>query len=234
MKSLLFSLARCYLCQSYRADKMLGLCRLCYEDLPWTSHACRSCSEPIPENCTEMCGACMQQQPPITRIISATWYQFPINEIIHQLKFNNIQSNAMLLGTLLSDKIESSYIHDSKPQALFAVPLSINRLKKRGFNQSNLLATQLGKTLNIPVYLSLIKKIKETATQHSLNQKERMQNLKNAFTINEHSWKHVALIDDVITTNSTMLTLAHLLKKNGVERVDAWSIAKTPKIKDFS
>jgi ComF family protein len=234
MKSLLFGFSRCYLCQSYHADKMLGLCSLCYEDLPWAIHACRSCGEPIPKNHTEICGTCIQYPPPITRIISATWYQFPIKEMIHQFKFNSIQSNAMLLSTLLSDKIKSNYIHDSKPEALLAVPLSINRLKNRGFNQANLLAKQLGKTLKIPVNLSLIKKTKETATQHSLNQKERMQNLKNAFTISEHSWKHVALIDDIITTNSTMLTLAHLLKKSGVARVDAWSIAKTPKLKDFS
>lgn len=234
MKSLLFRLSRCYLCQSYQVDKMLGLCSLCYEDLPWAMYACRSCGEPIPKSHTNICGACIQQPPPITRMISAAWYQFPIKEMIHQFKFNCIQSNAMLLGKLLSDKVESAYINDSKPQVLLAVPLSISRLKNRGFNQANLLATQLRKTLHIPVSLSLIKKTKETATQHSLNQKERMQNLKNAFTINKHSWKHIALIDDVITTNSTMLTLAHLLRKSGVERVDAWSIAKTPKIKDFS
>jgi len=234
MKSLLFGLARCYLCQNYHADKMLGLCSLCYDDLPWAIHACRSCSEPIPKSCTDICGACIQQPPPITRMVCATWYQFPIKEMIHQFKFNSIQSNALLLGTLLSDKVESGYIHDSKPQVLLAVPIAINRLKKRGFNQADLIAKRLGKTLDIPVYLSLIKKTKETAIQHSLNQKERMQNLKNAFTINKHSWKHVALIDDVVTTNSTMLTLARLLRKSGVERVDAWSIAKTPKIKDFS
>ncbi len=205
----------------------------CYHDLPWVEHACQHCAEPTPKNSTNTCPHCLKKAPIIQKMVCATWFRFPVKQIIYQFKFNQSLSNAYLLSSLLTATIQEKYKEDTLPNIIIPAPLSKNSLKKRGYNQSAMIGKQVSALLNIPMDAHLIRKVRETRAQHQLNQKERMFNLKNAFTIEPHTWTHVALIDDVITTNSTMLTLAKLLKKSGVKRIDAWSFAKTPKKKTF-
>ena len=96
-----------------------------------------------------------------------------------------------------------------------------------------MLATWLSKALNIPTYNQLIKRIKHTAPQQQLMAKERIKNLKQAFSIDlatDITGLHIAIVDDVITTGSTANTITHLLLQNGAKRVDVYAIARTPQI----
>jgi ComF family protein len=123
------------------------------------------------------------------------------------------------------------------PEAIIAVPLHPKRLRKRGFNQSQLISKAIGQSFSLDVLSSCVQRTKLTGEQTSLNRKQRFSNMKNAFEvcktieINGESVKHVAIVDDVITSGSTCNELAKTLKSTGVTIVDVWCIAKTPFIK---
>lgn len=121
----------------------------------------------------------------------------------------------------------------------YIVPVAIHRNKKlkRQFNQAEFIAKEISMALNIPAK-NIFEKTKETQDQHVLNRKERIQNLKACFSVtptedlflnkNAKKIKHVAIVDDVMTTGTTANELSKLLKQHGVEKVEIWTLARTP------
>ena len=109
------------------------------------------------------------------------------------------------------------------------VPLHPIRLKDRGFNQALELAKPIARHFNIPLDIKSCKRIKATATQSTLDKKVRKKNMRGAFElVRPLDCKYLVLIDDVVTTGTTVNELAKTLKANGVQRVDVWAIARTP------
>lgn len=108
---------------------------------------------------------------------------------------------------------------------LIPVPLYIKKQKNRGYNQSEELALELSKIIQVPVVPDVLLKIKETFAQAKLTKEQRMKNLKNTFIVknlNKIKNKKVFLIDDIYTTGSTITECAKTLKNNGVKQV--WGI----------
>jgi ComF family protein len=101
------------------------------------------------------------------------------------------------------------------------VPLSRQRRKKRGYNQAELLAREIGKQMGIPVYSHLVKRIKNTKPQKNLNPSERQNNLKKAFIIGQNDVKlsTIVIIDDIYTTGSTIDAVAQALTGTVAEKV---------------
>jgi ComF family protein len=113
------------------------------------------------------------------------------------------------------------------PDILIPVPLHKQRLVERGFNQSLEISRAVSKQLPVPIDTQCVRRVKSTQAQQTLNITQRKQNIKGCFEMQQsHNYKHVVLIDDVITTGSTVNELAHTLKKSGVEKVGVWSIAR--------
>jgi ComF family protein len=111
------------------------------------------------------------------------------------------------------------------PSFLTAVPLSGRRQRQRGFNQSAELAKELAKKLSIPLLDGCLIKVKNTASQVELSEKERKENVKGAFLVKKSAGvkdQKIILIDDVYTTGSTMEECARVLKKAGAKQV--WGI----------
>jgi ComF family protein len=100
------------------------------------------------------------------------------------------------------------------------------RIKGRGFNQAAILAKSLAKKLQIPYDLSSCQKIINTVPQATLDGEQRQKNLRQAFKTKKLPYKHIALIDDLLTTGSTANELARILKESGVEQVDIWCCAR--------
>jgi ComF family protein len=98
---------------------------------------------------------------------------------------------------------------------------------RRGYNQAELLADRLGRQLGIPVCHNL-RKHRWTPKQISLNLDARHNNLRRAFKAQGYPGDHVALVDDVMTTGTTVTTLTELLLRQGCRRVDVWVLARTP------
>jgi ComF family protein len=126
---------------------------------------------------------------------------------------------------MLADAVDKNAIE--LPDVILPVPLYKKRLKHRGFNQSTELARPAANTFNISLDRHSIKRVRDTQSQTGLDKKQRRKNIRAAFEIVEPlSAQHVAVVDDVVTTTSTVNELARILKRAGVERVDVWSIAR--------
>ncbi len=151
-------------------------------------------------------------------------YQGAIRHLITTLKFNADFKNARLLGLLLSEYLNSTA---EKPELLIPMPLHNARYRQRGFNQTIEIARTVSTQLKIPLEINTCLRDRDTPHQTALSAKQRRKNIKNAFSITKtiHA-KHVAILDDVMTTGSTAHELARVLKKAGVGRVDVWVCAR--------
>jgi ComF family protein len=180
------------------------------------------------------CGECLAQNPIQHRSISAFDYAFPLAELITQIKFQKQLHHLDLLAALFTEYCAQQYKDDVLPQLLIPVPLHPSRQFQRGFNQSELLAKRISHKLNIAIEPRAIRRITNTKSQMALSIKERKTNMQGAFNFIHRKSRldhctHVAIFDDVITTGATTRSICKLLKKSGVQRIDIWSIARTPK-----
>jgi len=117
----------------------------------------------------------------------------------------------------------------SDKNCIVYVPSFKKKEKKRGFNQAELIAKELGKITGLKT-VSLLKKIKDTKDQTELNKEERLENVKNSFKCSTPSFEHssVLLVDDVFTTGATMNECCKVLKQAGINKVWGFTIARTP------
>ena len=219
---------RCLLCNQPGCDG-LDLCAECREKLPWNTSACCCCAIPLAQNVYHeetpvLCGRCQQKRPAFDEVISLFRYEADAINMIHLLKFNQQLAYARLLGMLLVDRVKQQA---PLPACLLPVPLHNTRLRARGFNQSTEIARVLSRALALPILLDPVVRVRKTGSQSGLHAQQRRQNIKGAFEIvGEIPFRHVAIIDDVVTTGSTANELARVLKKAGVERVDVYCIAR--------
>ena len=121
---------------------------------------------------------------------------------------------------------------DSLPDLICPIPLGPQRLISRGFNQSLEIAKPLGSNLGIPVQRDLLLRIRDTQQQSSLHPDARQKNVRHVFMLHpDHSTlvlgKHIALVDDVITTGTTLNEAAKVLKRFGAKRVSNFVFART-------
>ncbi|WP_163835874.1 ComF family protein [Spartinivicinus ruber] len=220
----------CWLCQA-PCDAYHRLCLDCIKQLPRIKYPCRLCAEPLPVETEDMiCGRCYTQPPKFDQCLPAFCYSFPVDHMIHQFKFNGKLICGQALTYLLSEKLNQDYLNQPWPELIIPTPLHRKRELQRGFNQALLIAKQLSKQLKIPLHSRLIHRHKKTSAQTGLSAKERHVNIRYAFQLTCQSLpNHLALIDDVVTTGTTVNEISQLLKKSGVQKVDIWCLAKTPK-----
>lgn len=212
------------------------LCAGCYGDLPFNQHACRQCAIPLPVNYAtkspqhRVCADCLQQQPPYQHSLSAFVYAQPLEWMIQQFKFNAQLMYAPLFAGLWLDYLRKQPEQAALPEALLPMPLHPARLRQRGFNQSLLLAAALSKALQVPVIAQGCRRIRDTPHQTGKTAVQRRRNIKGAFEfVNTAGYRHLAIVDDVVTTGSSVSELARQLKRGGVQRVDVWSLARAGK-----
>lgn len=198
-------------------------------ELPWLTHVCRGCSARLLLKNNDFCGSCLQQPPVYQRIISLFDYQDPIRKFIIGLKFQHKLLYAQLLGQLMAQHLTIAYQHQPLPDVIIPVPLHKKRCRQRGFNQALELARVVGKQLEILTDYRAIQRIKNTKAQSDLPAKQRPQNVKNAFAVGAQIavYQHIAIIDDVITTGSTVKAIvAEIKKMNAAIHIDIWTVAK--------
>ena len=217
---------RCVLCGSPGFSDM-DICEVCYRDLPWIGSACTQCAIPLAKHSGDhlKCGRCQKKPPLYDHGVSLFRYEKDAVTLIRQLKFNEKLANSRLLGNMLADAIENKAVE--LPDVILPVPLYKKRLTQRGYNQSTELARPVANRLDILLDLQSVKRVRDTQSQTGLDKKQRRKNIRAAFeVIVPLHVKHVAIIDDVVTTTSTVNELARTLKRAGVVRVDVWSIAR--------
>jgi len=223
MDVLQFSKA-CFLCET-PAKTSHGLCADCYRQVPRIQQHCLMCGIPLQAD-KLYCGQCLRQAKPFQRSFIPTVYQFPTDRFIQQLKFQHHFNHLPVLTQLLIDHLAHKQLN-TLPDALIPVPLHPKRMRQRGFNQSTELCKHLAKHFHIPVLNQTVKRIVNTPAQTGLSAKLRSKNMRQAFQITHPmTARHVAIVDDVVTTTSTVSALAQVLTSAGVQRVDVWAIAR--------
>ncbi len=171
----------------------------------------------------------MQQPPLRTRTVCAFRYAFPVQQMITGFKFEAQFFYLPPLLAALHQSVQTAYQEEALPDVLMAVPLHRKRQHQRGFNQAHIMARYLQKKLDRPLLSNVVLRQFNTPAQALLSAEERHHNLQAAFVIKTPQriqQQHVAIIDDVITTGSTVEQLAQLLLSAGARRVDAWSLAR--------
>lgn len=229
-KSLAYS--HCSFCGIARSE--IGICDPCLSAVEPMGRSCNTCASPINSSqiaqsqpdVDSSCGQCLQNPPVFQRVITATRYKFPVDKALSELKFNKQLHFARSLSHVLERRVRLSYDNAPYPDALVAIPLHPKRLSERGFNQSDLVTKHLANALSIP-HNNALARVKDTPHQIGLSEKQRRKNLNNAFRLQKPLPRHIALIDDVVTTGSTVSEAAKLCLQNGVEQVDVWCLAKT-------
>jgi ComF family protein len=198
------------------------ICSSCWSKINrFTGPSCALCALPFTSEYAAVCGQCMKKRPPFSKVIFYGIYEGVLAEAINQLKFHDLRRLSKPMGTLLVD-LELPVIDGILP-----VPLSIKGLRERGFNQSLLMARVLSKSSQVPLFMDILWKKKETLPQIGLSRKERSTNLKKAFAVKgDIRGLRLLLIDDVMTTGATVTECSNVLMKAGAQEVTVLTLAR--------
>jgi len=220
----IFYLSICPLCEQ-TSDTLYyaPLCTSCWNTIKrYTGPSCRICAMPFTSSYSSICGKCLEMHPPFSEVLPYGLFEGALIEAIHQFKFNGIKR----LSRPLSDLLLTIDIPES--DGCVPVPLSIQGLRERGFNQSLLLARNIARQKKIPLLMDVLHKRKETPPQLGLSASKRRSNLKGAFqAIKSVQGKRLLLVDDVMTTGATVAECAKQLLKAGARQVIVLSIARS-------
>lgn len=213
----------CVLCQQYHRGSF-AVCQHCNDLFKRIDNACYYCALPLPDAKFLVCGDCSKKKPAIDHTITGYSFEEPLRTLVHEFKYHDAFYLRTFLAKLMLDALSEKIV---TTQCLVPVPLHPKRLQQRGFNQAAELAKLLAKQLNIPCELALCKKIIHTPPQANLSGKQRRKNLHQAFQVKTNSYHHITLVDDLLTTGSTVNELASIFKQQGVIQVDVWCCART-------
>lgn len=221
---------RCLLCDE-RCEGQ-PLCSSCEADLPWLDGRCTVCAVPLPSRGL-VCGECLKRPPSYDHVEVPWRFAFPVDALITRFKHQARWPYGRLLGERLAHHLEHAFADGlPRPDLLLPVPLARRRLRQRGFNQAQMLADWLSRPLGIATDARVLDRVLDTPAQQQLDAATRRRNLRQAFAIStaaDVKGRHLALVDDVLTTGATAEALARLLKRAGAERVDVYCLARTPK-----
>lgn len=222
------NIQRCALCGCPRPDPQ-GLCADCHADLPWLLTPCPRCALPLPSAARGLaCAHCLRQPPAFAQTLAAFRYDFPLSQLLPYIKYQRQPAHLGWLGRVLAAFLQPRV--EAWPEVLVPVPMHPRAERRRGFNQARLLAEVLARQLGLPLH-PCVHKVRATPQQMALDLRQRQHNLRQAFAVVAPPPRHLALIDDVMTTGTTANRLAEQLRAAGAERVDVWVLARTPEVR---
>lgn len=214
--------ASCLLCGSDSAHH--ALCQGCTSTLPWLPPLhCPICAIPTLDG--GRCGECLKSPPAFDHTQAAFLYTGVVAQLIPAAKFGARWPLLPALTELMLPAVETRL----PPDLIIPLPLHPARLKERGFNQALEISQPLASALGIPLGNTILKRIRDTEHQARLTEKSRKANMHRAFAAQaDLEGRHIALVDDVMTTGASLNAAAQALKQAGAARVEAWVLARTP------
>ena len=217
---------RCLLCGSWGST---ALCAPCLQRFAAELPRCPRCAEHSPRGQT--CGECLRQPPIYLAAVVAVDYRFPWEGLIRRFKFNAQPELAATLAAVMAAAVAR---HEATTvQQVLPVPLSAARLAERGYNQAWELARRVARALGRPAQADLLLRLRDTPHQVGLSRQARAQNLRDAFWVPPQAaaavhGRHLALVDDVLTTGVTATAASQTLLAAGAASVQLWALARTP------
>lgn len=210
---------------------------------------CQACGQALIKNEKIICLSClyklpktnfqMHQENPISQIFwgrvninSATSFLFfnkggNVQKLIHQLKYKGNTETGRYLGELMGDDLKKSSLYTGI-DLIVPVPLHQNKLHKRGYNQSEIIAEGISKAMQLPVDTNSFIRLEHTETQTKKARYTRWENVKDKFGVinpEKLEGKHILLVDDVLTTGATLESCAHSLLKVSQTNVSMVTLA---------
>lgn len=216
----------CPLCGVVIDIRNNGTCDECRGRISYVqSPVCLKCGKEIFDEEIELCEDCSKYMRTYDKGFPAMNYIEPVTDCVAKFKYNNRRELADFFASEII-RCHGKRIAELSPEVLIPVPVHKKKLKKRGYNQAELLARSLGRRLDIPVDADIIKRNLNTMPQKKLDNVEREKNLKKAFISDCEivQYKKVMLVDDIYTTGATIESCTSLLKQKGVEKVYYTSI----------
>ncbi|UXB40030.1 ComF family protein [Stenotrophomonas maltophilia] len=208
---------RCLVCGDPGHDG-LDLCCACLADLPWAGRACLRCALPLPDTALIVCGSCREEVPPQTATHASLLYLPPVDQLLVRYKFHQDLAAGRLLAQLMQRAPPPWWCPPLVP-----VPLHNRRLRQRGYNQ----AGELCRLLPMPVWQRLYRR-RHTAPQSERTAEQRRENLFDAFDVRGLVPTRLTVVDDVMTTGSTVMEVAETLRLVGAAEVRVWVCARAP------
>lgn len=220
----------CLLCTTSVTQHML--CESCFFELPWhTAPKCAQCH--LPSN-HEICGKCLKSPPFFDSTISVYRYDFPINHMIGQYKYQEALHISAFFAKALLKTLKQTPLTNKNNMArpiidlIIPMPMHTLRLQERGFNQAVEIAKKVSEVLSIAIDYTACKRVVHNPPQASLPLKKRQHNVAGVFVCQKSlAGLNVAIIDDVMTTGASLNELARTLKNAGAQYVECWVIART-------
>ncbi len=248
----------CSLC-SRRGQPGIDLCKACerwLKTLHWQTPQgalttlCLGCGEQVMvgaaygQECEDAgscggscnyCKNCLQHGEQLfTRIVAPYRYAFPLDKLIKRVKYAEDRQFARVLGTLLGRAIERGP-EGPLPEKLVPMPLHASKWLERGFNQAEDIALWCGKHLAIEVAPTLARRIADTGSLAGLSREARKSRILGAFRADDDVWgKHIAIVDDVMTTGASARELSRELYDSGAASVELWVLARTSSTRKVS
>lgn len=212
---------RCILCDGVLDTPNSGVCTLCESKLKYCKEpACKKCGKPLKNERQEYCTDCRKKKHSYDQGKSVWIYKGDMKNSIYRFKYGNRREYARFYAEE-SVRIYGRWIKSKGVEVIIPIPVHPKRKRKRGYNQAELYAKELGKLLELPVDGDSLVRVVNTTPQKELDDKERRNNLKKAFKIRKDSVKYrkVLVVDDVYTTGSTIDAAAELLRDAGADKI---------------
>ncbi|UPG94242.1 ComF family protein [Luteibacter aegosomatissinici] len=220
----LFMPPRCLLCGA-AGHEGIELCAPCGASLERNTSQCRRCALPLART-ADLCLECTKETRPWHSIWVPYRYAWPLDLLETRFKFGG----SLVAGNVLSRQWIAAGAPPQLPELIVPVPLHTARLRERGFNQALELVRPLARHIHVPVCARVLERTRPTNAQSGLDAEQRAENVRRAFRVRDvPAVKHVAVVDDVMTTGATLAACTLALLEAGVERVDVWALARTPK-----
>jgi ComF family protein len=222
----------CHICRSFIPGAgELHICPECRDRLPLVkSPLCTLCGIPfIGAGDNHFCGQCQTHPPHFESARAHLLYEESARELIHYFKYNHKTHLRRPLALLALEGL-TKFITGQAPDVIIPVPLHRSRLRTRGFNQAVLLGGLFSSRLSIPMLADGLTRTRPTEPQIELSAEDRRKNVKGAFAVNRPDrivGKRILLLDDVMTTGSTVNECAKVLIKAGAPSVVVATIART-------
>ena len=207
------------------------VCASCLDHFAAPVPRCRRCALPLAAP-VAVCGTCLTTAEPFDAALAAVDYRPPWDRLVTAFKFHG----ALDLAAVFAEAIVGAERRRAapRPELVLPVPLGAARWRERGYNQAWELARRVARRLDLVAEPELLLRLRETAHQLALPLAERAGNVRGAFAVEprrraELRGRHVAVVDDVMTTASTAAEIAGVLRQAGAATVEIWVLARTPR-----
>ncbi|WP_036606744.1 ComF family protein [Oribacterium sp. P6A1] len=218
---------RCPICEEPVMPKGELICPECIREIHFIKEPfCKVCGREIGSREDEICSNCRRHRFSFEYGYALMSYSDVVAHSITRIKYTGAKEYLDFYGKTAA-RIYGDRIKSMRVDAIVPVPVHKSRLKKRGYNQAQVLAEIMGRELGIPVYEDALYRNKKTAALKELNAAERLKNLSSAFFAGEipKDMRSVLIVDDIFTTGATMEATSRCLKSAGVEKVYCFSLA---------